>query len=54
LITDEGRLVSLVKGGLKEWSVRTTSTMPAYKDTLSADEIADLLSYLVSLKGGRP
>ena len=54
LITDEGRLVSLVKAELKEWTVRTTSTMPAYKDTLSASEIADLVSYLVSLKGGRP
>jgi putative heme-binding domain-containing protein len=54
LMTAEGRLVSLVKGELKEWTVRTSSTMPAYKDTLSSSEIADLVSYLVSLKGGLP
>jgi cytochrome c oxidase cbb3-type subunit III len=52
LVTPEGRLVSLVKGEVKNWSVGLTSPMPSYKDTLSADELADLLAYLVSLTDG--
>jgi putative heme-binding domain-containing protein len=51
VITDDGRLVGLVKSELKGWSVGTASPMPSYKDTLSADELSDLVAYLVSLKG---
>jgi putative heme-binding domain-containing protein len=54
LITDEGRLVSLVKPELREWTVSTTSTMPSYRNSLSTGELADLLAFLVSLKGTRP
>lgn len=54
LITTEGRLVSLVKPELREWKVETVSTMPSFKDTLTSAELADLVGYLVSLKGGRP
>lgn len=54
LITTDGRLVSLVKPELREWKVETTSTMPSYKDTLSSTELADVVGYLMSLKGGRP
>jgi hypothetical protein len=54
LITNEGKLVSLVKSELKEWTVSTTSTMPSYKDTLSSSELANLVGYLVSLRGARP
>ena len=52
VVTSEGRLVSLVKGDLREWSVSLASPMPSYKDTLSAGDLADLLAYLVSLTGG--
>ena len=52
VVTGEGRLVSLIKGDLREWSVSPLSPMPSYKDTLSADELADLIAYLVSLTGG--
>ena len=38
IVTPEGRLVSLVKGELRDWSVSQTSPMPSYKDTLSADD----------------
>ena len=41
-----------MKAELREWSVSPTSPMPSYKDTLSADALADLLAYLVSLKDG--
>ena len=54
LVTNEGRLVSLVKPELKEWTVSTTSTMPSYKSTLTSSELTNLLGYLVSLKGARP
>jgi len=52
LVTADGRLVSLAKGELRDWSVGLTSPMPSYKDPLSAEAIADLLAYLVSLTDG--
>jgi putative heme-binding domain-containing protein len=54
LTTDRGRLVSLVKAELREWSVGTTSPMPSYKDTLPPEALSDLVAYLVSLKGSQP
>jgi hypothetical protein len=53
-MTDRGRLVSLVKTDLREWSVSTTSPMPSYKDSLTPGALADLVGYLVSLKGSQP
>ena len=44
------RLLSLTKADLREYAVLTTSPMPSYKD-LTADELADLIAYLLSLKG---
>jgi putative heme-binding domain-containing protein len=51
LMTDQGRLVSLVKSELRELTVGMTSPMPSYKDTVTESELADLVAYLVSLKG---
>lgn len=51
LIDDRERLVSLVKADLSEYQVLETSTMPAYSDLLSDEERADLLAYMLSLKG---
>jgi putative heme-binding domain-containing protein len=51
LMTDQGRLVSLVKAELREWSVSMTSTMPSFKDSFTDSELADVLAYLVGLKG---
>lgn len=51
LIDDQERLVTLVKADLREFSVGTTSPMPAATTTLSGDEVADVLAYLLSLKG---
>ena len=50
IVTDQGRLVSLVKAELKSWSVGTQSPMPSAKD-LPADTLADLMAYLMSLRG---
>jgi putative heme-binding domain-containing protein len=51
LIDQQERLVSLVKSDLREYVVLKTSPMPAYKDTLTSSERADVLAYLLSLKG---
>ncbi len=50
LIDDRERLVSLMKSDLREYTILTTSPMPSYK-SLSPDELADLVAYLLSLKG---
>jgi putative heme-binding domain-containing protein len=51
LMDDRERLLSLNKADLREYTILTTSLMPSLKDTLGADELADLLAYLLSLKG---
>jgi mono/diheme cytochrome c family protein len=51
LIDEEERLVSLTKSDLREYEVGTISPMPPASKTLSADEIADVVAYLLSLKG---
>ncbi len=51
LMTDDGRLVSLVKSELRHWSVSKISPMPSYKDTLTPSEVIDLVAYVTSLKG---
>ena len=47
---EEGRLLSLTKAGLREFKISTTSPMPSYKGELTPEELADLVSYLLSLK----
>jgi putative heme-binding domain-containing protein len=51
LIDDHERLLSLMKSDLREFTVIKTSPMPSYKDKLAQQEIADIVSYLVTLKG---
>ena len=51
LIDDQERLVSLTKSDLREYTILTTSPMPSFRNTLTADELADLVAYLLSLKG---
>ncbi len=51
LADDEGRLISLNKSDLREFTVSTRSTMPSYKQELTPDELADVVTYLLSLKG---
>ena len=54
LIDDRERLHSLVKADLREYTIAKSSPMPSYKGTLTDDEIADVLAYLLSLKGLLP
>jgi len=51
LIDDQENLHSLAKADLREFTVETTAAMPSFADRLTADEIADVIAYLVSLKG---
>ena len=54
LITRDEQLVALDKSSLREYTVGTASAMPAYGEIYSEQEIADLLAYLLSLKGFQP
>jgi len=45
------RLLSYLKSDLREYAILKTSPMPSYRDTLNAEERADVVSYLRSLKG---
>lgn len=51
VIDDQGRLTSLVKIDLREYTVLAESPMPAYKQKLTAAEVADVVAYLLSLRG---
>jgi putative heme-binding domain-containing protein len=51
LIDTADKLLSLDKSTIRESSLLTTSAMPSYREKLSAQELADVVSYLSSLKG---
>jgi len=51
IIDDKERLLSLVKADMRTYVVDTTSTMPSYAERLTPDEIADVIAYLLTLKG---
>jgi len=51
LLDDQERLVSLTKTDLRSLQIIPTSAMPSYEKTLSADEISDVIAYLLTLKG---
>ena len=51
LLDAQERLLLLEKSNLREFGVLETSPMPSYRDKLSAQELADLIGYLASLRG---
>jgi len=51
LLDSKEQLRSFQKSNLREHAFVDSSPMPSYRDKLSAEELADLVSYLVSLKG---
>jgi putative heme-binding domain-containing protein len=53
IIDDQERLVSLTKADLREYSVITKPSMPAYKDSLSSQDVSNVVAYLLTLKGVR-
>jgi len=51
LIDEQEHLISLSKADLREYTVLKSTSMPSYKDKFSAQELADLEAYLLSLRG---
>jgi putative heme-binding domain-containing protein len=51
VLDDQEKLVSLVKSDLREFTILTVSPMPSYQSTFTPDELADVVAYLLSLKG---
>jgi putative heme-binding domain-containing protein len=51
IMDEEERLLSLAKSDLKAIELDKTSPMPPATTVLSADEVADVVAYLSSLKG---
>jgi mono/diheme cytochrome c family protein len=51
LVDEQGRLQSIMKSDLREYEVLRVSPMPSYKDKLTTDEIADVVAYLLTLRG---
>jgi putative heme-binding domain-containing protein len=51
LVAENERLMSIDKSELSEYVVLETSQMPAYREIFDDEELADVLAYLLSLKG---
>jgi len=51
IIDEKENLVSIDKASLRDLVVGAKASMPSYADKLTADELADVIAYLVSLKG---
>ena len=51
LFDSRERLVTFQKSNLKEYAFIDKSPMPSYKGKLSTQELADVVTYLMSLKG---
>jgi putative heme-binding domain-containing protein len=54
LLDANERLRSVMKTDVRDYTYVKNSPMPSYRDALTADELRDLVTYLVSLKGERP
>jgi quinoprotein glucose dehydrogenase len=48
-IDASGRLTSVRKADVQRWDVMESSAMPGYADKLTAQQVADLVSYLQTL-----
>ena len=53
LIDEKERLLSLTKSDLREVTLMKTSPMPSYREKLNSQEMNDLVTYLLSLKGSQ-
>lgn len=51
ILASDGRLVSLDRAEIRSYAVSREATMPSYADSLTEAERADLVAYLLSLKG---
>ena len=53
ILDSKEQLRSLAKDQLKEYGMMATSPMPSYRGKFTAQELADMVAYLASLKGNR-
>lgn len=53
LLDSKEQLRSFDKGELKEFEFKTTSEMPSYRGVLDAQELSDVVTYLLTLRGRR-
>jgi putative heme-binding domain-containing protein len=51
LVDSEERLLSLIKAELREYTVLKVSPMPSYREKLNSQELADVVAYLLTLRG---
>jgi putative heme-binding domain-containing protein len=51
LLDSTEQLRSYAKANLRSFAILTTGLMPSFKDTLSSQQIDDIVNYLASLKG---
>jgi putative heme-binding domain-containing protein len=51
LIDSASQLRSFQKAGLRQFTIVTENSMPSYANTMSAQDLTDLVQYLSSLKG---
>ena len=51
LLDTRERMLSFLRSDLRETTIQDKSAMPSYKDKLSVQELADVISYLGTLKG---
>src|SRR5262245_37583755 len=51
IIDEQENLVSIEKADLRDLVVSADASMPSYADRLTTEELADVIAYLVSLKG---
>ena len=54
LLDSNERLVSLSRADLRDVTFVKASAMPSYRETLTPEELGDVVAYLVTLKGLRP
>jgi putative heme-binding domain-containing protein len=51
ILTANGKLITLPKNDLREFEIMKKSPMPSYKGQMTEQELADLVSYLNTLRG---
>jgi putative heme-binding domain-containing protein len=51
LVDERGRLQTVMKTDVRDYEIIKTSPMPAYQGKLTTEEVADVVAYLLSLRG---
>jgi putative heme-binding domain-containing protein len=54
LIDNNGKLWSFQKASVRQWAIPDASAMPSYADQLTTQELADVVSYLTTLRAPPP